>query len=290
MTVPYIPPSDDEELTRRRALAALSQMMAARPDVTRAANPSYDTLVSLRSRPVPTIGPRTSGADYPMPPEPSAFERYAPAVGEFVARLNPAIDIPMSTVEFGQSAIKGDLPGMGLAALSFLPLVGSLKNVGKGAQIAEEVRAADEALQSLVRSAERVPSRAPAIISRDQWQPTSRGIFERGRFPDMQGTVASDPRLVAPVGPKATSSIVTDAIATSPVVRAGLRSDAERGLQMGAGGWYDFSPIRRYIEERGTPETLSFADFNHLGAGSSMQNSVPSEISDRKSTRLNSSH
>lgn len=126
---------------------------------------------------------------------------------------------------------------------------------------------------------------APAASVPERWKPTPRGILNRDGLRDMQGTVPSDPRLVAAEGPRARSSMLVDAIATSPQVQAGLRADAERGFRMGAERWYDMSPLRRFIEERGGPGTISFDDFTRVGSGASMQNSVPSEIS--ASTILN---
>lgn len=124
------------------------------------------------------------------------------------------------------------------------------------------------------------PAQAGAgTVGMNTWRPTPRGVFNRAAVPDMQGTVASDPRLVPPVGPRATSSMLVDAITSSPVVKAGLRADAERGLPMGGQTWYDLAPVRQFIDENRQPGMMSFEEFNRVGAGSSMQNSVPNEIS-----------
>jgi hypothetical protein len=73
--------------------------------------------------------------------------------------------------------------------------------------------------------------------------------------------------------------MLTDAITSSPVVRRVLKGDMEVGVDMGGPEWYEFGPVKSFIEERSKPGMLTWPEFNATGAGSSMQNSVPSEMS-----------
>lgn len=119
----------------------------------------------------------------------------------------------------------------------------------------------------------------PGTLGMNSWRPTSRGVFTREGLTDMQCTVPSDARLVPPVGPKMSPSPLVSAITSSPTVRSGLRADIERGLPMGGESWYNLAPIARFAEEHAEPGMMSFKDYNLVGAGASMQNSVPNEMS-----------
>lgn len=123
------------------------------------------------------------------------------------------------------------------------------------------------------------PLAAPAVHTRPavpDWL-RSHGVFDRN-VPDMQGTVPSDPRIAIPDQARATVHPLIEAMLDSKTVPKGLDGDVAKGLEMGGRSWYNLAPIRGLLEELGGTH-YSFEDLQHLGAGSSMQNSVPSEIS-----------
>lgn len=262
MTAPVMPESP-EARRRRLAREGMSQL-TQRPDASRVGtDPDYEPGMLRPSLPMEMVGGMVSYArENPL----RAALDFTP-VGDALSLKDAAGDLR-----------RGDYGSAAINSLAAIPIVGSVAPALKGG--AKGVKAAAVASRPARGVTEILDAgAAPAARVVEDWKPTSRGIFDREELQDMQGTVASDARLVPPVGPRASSSMLTDAITTSPEVRAGLRADAERGLRMGGDRWYDLSPIRRYIEERGTPEMMSFEDFNRVGAGASMQNSVPSEIS-----------
>lgn len=113
----------------------------------------------------------------------------------------------------------------------------------------------------------------------ERWTPTSRGIFDRD-VPDIQGTLAPDPRLdIAQYGTdRQRLSPLVEAIVDSPkAVSRVLDEDAERGMIMGGPEWYNLGPIKAFLEARSGMPT--FRDWNTMSAAASQSNSVPGEIS-----------
>ena len=255
---------DFAELLRelRRQAPDATRVRPARPDVSR--------------MPIPTVGP--TSAQMPRTRQATIADR---AVGLLRGAGEPMGDTPMGMVNevlnpvrqgvqaremvgatMAQARRTGRTMGLGDAAVTAALGAMTMASVVPGMPADDAMRAGRQVMSDVPR-----------------WTPTPRGIFERGGLRDMQGTVASDARLVLPQGERQTSSMLTDAITTSPIVRAGLRADVERGLPMGGESWYDMAPLRNYMESRATPESMSFEDWTRIGSGSSMNNSVPSEIS-----------
>lgn len=111
------------------------------------------------------------------------------------------------------------------------------------------------------------------------WRPTPRGVFSRD-VPDLQGTVAPDPRLGGifertptqqRTGDERVRDLV-DMITNSSYVQQGLEADAIKGLQKGGGIWYNPATLSQTM----SPE--EFLRYSLTGAGSSNQSSVPNEL------------
>lgn len=115
---------------------------------------------------------------------------------------------------------------------------------------------------------------APAIrMSRNNWKPTPRGAVDRSVTASTTGSVPTDPRLGVRLGPRMTTSLPAEALASSPVFQRSLEEGALRGAtQQGAFDWYNMAGMQHL----GTPEALR--RFQLTGAVASPQRPVPVEI------------
>jgi len=117
--------------------------------------------------------------------------------------------------------------------------------------------------------------RSSVLSSVEKWTPTERGILDRSA-PKTQGSAPIDPRMLEDT-PKGKATELSQAIAGSKTVKAGLLDQVIRGLPMGGHTWYELAPIRQFYGESKGP--LTFQDFLNAGGSASIQNPVANELS-----------
>lgn len=160
----------------------------------------------------------------------------------------------------------------GLASAKYHKQLGgnarALENVKRSGQLKAEALKQPDAYAEAVAA-----SKSPAIIVKNGWKPTSRGVFDRNA-PELQGTAEVDPRLFPPT--KVKPSKLAQAVANSKVVQRGLLEDTEKGLPKGGLIWYEGGPIKQSFEEIGGP--FSFHDFNLARGSGSIQTPTHNEI------------
>lgn len=240
------------------------QVPGISPDAT-AVRRQNDT----QAPPQGTIGPAAQG-NIPLPL--GHAQPLNPESSALIDNLLPWLKAPEKLQNIGRAgynaaaAIHDRQPG--LAAGAMIGALGEGASLmgpeGEGEKVAAEAAAPKASYLNLLK----------------EWQPTSRGIFDRSA-PNIQGQVASDARLVVPK-PKTdrmSTSPLVDAIYHSRTVQKGLDADVDKGLLMGGPSWYELGPIKADLDSRAGTGAMSFSDFNNLGGGSSASNSVPGELS-----------
>jgi hypothetical protein len=114
----------------------------------------------------------------------------------------------------------------------------------------------------------------PAVITRDRWKPTSRGVFDRTPGSELVREPAPLP-FTAKAKPKSTGlHPAAERIANDPAVEKRIMSDVEKGRDQGGIGWYGLAPLRDAVEREGG----NFREFNMAGAAGSARTPTHNEL------------
>ena len=246
MTAPYIP--DDAQNRLMALLRGMSSRQPRQPITTTA--PQLDPFTRIKAR-------TALGMDNASQ-RPSAEQMLAAAItgaGHDIGKF--AVNALQSEMPGGQG---GEMlaydPRQGREQLHMQPQLPGLPSAGEVGGMA-------------------LGAALPLVFKRNP-----RGIFDFDA-PKIQGTMPSDARLLPPQAlpdSRMQPSMLSEAIANSPIVREGMMADIDKGMTMGGPEWYELGPLKADLDAR-TPN--GFRNWNTFGSSHSQSRSVPAELSNQ---------